>query len=106
MPCEVAVMNKRGMAVAADSAVALENGKKIYRTGWINRRGLATVKNNLELLLISVNKSLRDNFSVSFLSNQTIKSSSSSGKSVAELLYRRRSARSVNAASRYSLALR
>ena len=32
MTCEVAVMNKRGIALAADSAVTLGNGKKIYRT--------------------------------------------------------------------------
>lgn len=30
--CEVAVMNKRGIALAADSAVTLGNGKKIYHT--------------------------------------------------------------------------
>lgn len=32
MTCEVAVMNKRGIALAADSAVTLGNGKKIYHT--------------------------------------------------------------------------
>ncbi len=32
MTCEVAVMNKRGIALAADSAVTLGNGKKIYQT--------------------------------------------------------------------------
>jgi hypothetical protein len=32
MTCEVAVMNKRGIALAADSAVALGNGKKVYHT--------------------------------------------------------------------------
>jgi hypothetical protein len=32
MTCEVAVMNKRGVALAADSAVTLGNGKKIYHT--------------------------------------------------------------------------
>lgn len=32
MTCEVAVMNKRGIALAADSAVTLGDGKKIYNT--------------------------------------------------------------------------
>jgi hypothetical protein len=32
MTCEVAVMNKRGIALAADSAVTLGNGKKICHT--------------------------------------------------------------------------
>ena len=32
MTCEVAVMNKRGIALAADSAVTLGNGKKTYHT--------------------------------------------------------------------------
>ncbi len=32
MTCEVAVMNKRGVALAADSAVTMGNGKKIYNT--------------------------------------------------------------------------
>lgn len=32
MTCEVAVMNRRGVALAADSAVTLGNGKKIYHT--------------------------------------------------------------------------
>ncbi len=32
MTCEVAVMNKRGIALAADSAVTLGNGPKIYHT--------------------------------------------------------------------------
>ncbi len=32
MTCEVAVMNKRGVALASDSAVTLGNGKKIYHT--------------------------------------------------------------------------
>ncbi len=32
MTCEVAVMNKRGIALAADSAVTLGDGKKIYQT--------------------------------------------------------------------------
>ena len=32
MTCEVAVMNKRGIALGADSAVTLGNGKKIYHT--------------------------------------------------------------------------
>ncbi len=32
MTCEVAVMNKRGIALAADSAVTLGSGKKIYNT--------------------------------------------------------------------------
>ena len=32
MTCEVAVMNKRGIALAADGAVTLGNGKKIYHT--------------------------------------------------------------------------
>jgi hypothetical protein len=32
MTCEVAVMNKRGVALAADSAVTLGNGRKIYHT--------------------------------------------------------------------------
>lgn len=32
MTCEVAVMNKRGIALAADSAVTLGNGRKIYHT--------------------------------------------------------------------------
>jgi len=32
MTCEVAVMNKRGIALAADSAVTLGEGKKIYHT--------------------------------------------------------------------------
>ncbi len=32
MTCEVAVMNKRGVALAADSAVTLSNGRKIYHT--------------------------------------------------------------------------
>ena len=32
MTCEVAAMNKRGIALAADSAVTLGNGKKIYHT--------------------------------------------------------------------------
>jgi hypothetical protein len=32
MTCEVAVMNKRGVALAADSAVTMGNGRKIYNT--------------------------------------------------------------------------
>ena len=32
MTCEVAVMNKRSVALAADSALALGTGKKIYHT--------------------------------------------------------------------------
>ena len=32
MTCEVAVMNKRGIALAADSAVTLGDGKKIYQS--------------------------------------------------------------------------
>ena len=32
MTCEVAVMNKRGIALAADSAVTVGDGQKIYRT--------------------------------------------------------------------------
>jgi hypothetical protein len=32
MTCEVAVMNKRGVALAADSAVTLGDGKKVYHT--------------------------------------------------------------------------
>jgi hypothetical protein len=32
MTCEVAVMNKRGIALAADSAVTLGSGPKIYHT--------------------------------------------------------------------------
>lgn len=32
MTCEVAVMNRRGIALATDSAVSLGNGKKIYHT--------------------------------------------------------------------------
>ncbi len=32
MTCEVAVMNKRGIALAADSAVTFADGKKIYHT--------------------------------------------------------------------------
>jgi len=32
MTCKVAVMNKRGVVLAADSAVALGTGKKIYHT--------------------------------------------------------------------------
>ncbi len=32
MTCEVAVMNKRGIALAADSAVALSNGRRIFHT--------------------------------------------------------------------------
>jgi hypothetical protein len=32
MTCEVAVMNKRGVALAADSAVTMGNGRKIYLT--------------------------------------------------------------------------
>ena len=31
MTCEVAVMNKRGIALAADSAVTLGNGRRIDR---------------------------------------------------------------------------
>ena len=31
MTCEVVVMNTRGVAMAADSAVALGDGEKIYR---------------------------------------------------------------------------
>ena len=32
MTCEVAVMNKRGVALAADSAVTLGDGEKVYLT--------------------------------------------------------------------------
>src|SRR5271166_933207 len=32
MTCEVAVMNKRGVALAADSAVTLGDGFKVYHT--------------------------------------------------------------------------
>jgi ATP-dependent protease HslVU (ClpYQ) peptidase subunit len=32
MTCEVAVMNKRGVALAADSAVTLGEGEKIFHT--------------------------------------------------------------------------
>jgi len=32
MTCEVAVMNKRGVALAADSAVTLGEGNKVYHT--------------------------------------------------------------------------
>jgi hypothetical protein len=32
MTCEVAVMNKRGVALAADSAVTVGNGFKVYHT--------------------------------------------------------------------------
>ena len=32
MTCEVAVMNRRGIALAADSAVTLGDSKKIYHT--------------------------------------------------------------------------
>jgi len=32
MTCEVAVMNKRGIALAADSAVTVGDGQKIYHT--------------------------------------------------------------------------
>jgi len=33
MTCEIAVMNKRGLALAADSAVTIGDGEKIYHHG-------------------------------------------------------------------------
>jgi hypothetical protein len=39
MTCEVAVMNKHGVAVAADSAVTLGYGKKIYNH-WAERQSV------------------------------------------------------------------
>ena len=32
MTCEVAVMNNRGIALATDSAVTLDEGNKVYHT--------------------------------------------------------------------------